>query len=129
MSKKKKVINVAYRKDSETFPDWMKYEVELLNDDGTTETIPAYGKDLQDALSRVVHDYKVHTVSKVVSKVPTFVWAVIWMFSIGISTIYIMNNQEIFGDWVGFAFIGVMLSISGISISISNWFRLKNRDK
>lgn len=129
MSKKKKVINVAYRKDSETFPDWMKYEVELLNDDGTTETIPAYGKDLQDALSRVVHDYKVHTVSKVVSKVPTFVWAVVWMFSIGISTIYIMNNQEIFGDWVGFAFIGVMLSISGISISISNWFRLKNRDK
>ena len=129
MSKKKKVINVAYRKDSETFPDWMKYEVELLNDDGTTETIPAYGKDLQDALSRVVHDYKVHTVSKVVSKVPTFIWAVMWMLSIGLSTIYIMNNQEIFGDWVGFAFIGVILSISGISISISNWFRLKNRDK
>lgn len=125
----KKVINVTYRKDSQTFPDWMKYEVELLNDDGSTEVIPAYGKDLQDALSRVVHDFKVQKVSKVVSKVPPFIWALLWIVSIGVSTIYIMDNQEIFGDWIGFTFIGVMLSITGISISISNWFRLKNTDK
>ncbi len=53
---KQKVINATYRKDSNTFPDWLKYEFELLNEDGTTTKIPAYGKDLQDALSRVVHD-------------------------------------------------------------------------
>jgi len=34
---KQKVINVTYRKDSETFPKWMKYEIEILNEDGTTE--------------------------------------------------------------------------------------------
>jgi hypothetical protein len=76
---KRKVINVTYRKDSETFPKWMKYEIELLNEDGTTEVIPAYGKDLQDALSRVVHDTKVEKVSKVVDKVPTFVWPITWI--------------------------------------------------
>lgn len=126
---KRKVINVTYRKDSQTFPDWMKYEVEILNEDGTTELIPAYGKDLQDALSRVVHDEKVEVVSKVVSKIPPIVWVLLWMLSIGMSTLYIMSNQEIFGDWVGFIFIGVILSISGIGVSISNWFNLKNRDK
>ena len=48
---KQKVIDVKYRKGSETFPDWLKYEVTILNEDGTTDLIPAYGKDLQDALS------------------------------------------------------------------------------
>lgn len=129
MSKKKKVINVAYRKDSETFPDWMKYEVELLNDDGTTETIPAYGKDLQDALSRVVHDSKVEKVAKVVDKIPTFVWPLIWILSLGGVVYYITTNSSIFGDWIGFAYIGGMLVVSGITLSISNWFNLKNRDK
>ena len=61
---KQKVINVSYRKDSQTFPEWMKYEIELLNEDGTTEKIPAYGKDLQDALSRVVHDFKVEKIEE-----------------------------------------------------------------
>jgi hypothetical protein len=126
---KRKVINVTYRKDSQTFPQWMKYEVELLNEDGTTELIPAYGKDLQDALSRVVHDEKVEVVSKVVNKVPTFIWPLIWLVVMAGSTVYIMENQQSFGDWVGFVYIGAMLVISGISISISNWFNLKNRDK
>ena len=48
---KQKVINVSYRKDSNKFEDWMKYEIEILNEDGSKELIPAYGKDLQDALS------------------------------------------------------------------------------
>jgi hypothetical protein len=65
---KQKVINVKYRKSSDKFPNWMKYEVTLMGEDGTTELIPAYGKDLQDALSRVVHDRKAE---KVVSKITT----------------------------------------------------------
>lgn len=126
---KRKAINVTYRKDSETFPQWMKYEVEILNEDGTTELIPAYGKDLQDALSRVVHDSKVEKVSKVVDKVPTFVWPLIWILSLGVVVSYITTNRSIFGDWIGFAYIGGMLVVSGITLSISNWFNLKNRDK
>ena len=61
---KRKVLNVSYRKDSDTFNDWMKYEVEILNEDGSIEKIPAYGKDLQDALSRVVHDSKVEKIER-----------------------------------------------------------------
>lgn len=126
---KKKVINVTYRKDSQTFPNWMKYEVTLLNEDGTTETIPAYGKDLQDALSRVVHDDRVVSVSKVVNKVPVFVWPLLWLGALLMSTIYFMGNQEVFGDFIGFAYVASMLVISGITLSISNWFSLKNKDK
>ena len=75
---KQKVINVTYRKDSQTFPKWMKYEVEILHEDGTTQLIPAYGKDLQDALSRVVHDDRVEKVEERVKRIPDLVWAILW---------------------------------------------------
>ena len=41
---KKKAIHVEYRKTSESFPDWMKYEVTILQEDGKTVKVPAYGK-------------------------------------------------------------------------------------
>jgi len=34
-----------------------------------------------------------------------------------------------FGDFIGFAYVASMLVISGITLSISNWFSLKNKDK
>ena len=126
MSKKKKVINVTYRKDSETFPKWMKYEIELLNEDGTTELIPAYGRDLQDALSRVVHDTKVEKVSKVVDKVPTFVWPLVWLAVMGWLGLRILEHQHEFGDWVGLIFIGSMLSVTLVTLGITKWFEKKN---
>ena len=75
---KQKVIDVSYRKDSGAFPDWMKYEITLLNEDGTEEKIPAYGKDLQDSLSRVAHDKKVEAVEKKVERAPG--WAFLYGF-------------------------------------------------
>lgn len=125
---KQKVINVTYRKDSETFPKWMKYEIELLNEDGTTELIPAYGKDLQDALNRVVHDNKVEKVSKVVDKVPTFVWPLVWLAVMAILGLRIIENQHKFGDWVGLMFIGSMVGITLVTLSITKWFEKKNRN-
>ena len=83
---KQKVISVEYRKDSNTFPDWMKYEVTILNEDGTTQVIPAYGKDLQDALSRVVHDKKVEKIEKKTKRIPDLVWVVLWFgYILGLS--------------------------------------------
>ena len=126
---KKKVIKVTYRKDSQTFPNWMKYEVTLLNEDGTQETIPAYGKDLQDALSRVVHDGRVVQVSKVVNKIPFFVWPFVWLFAVGGFSIYITSQHESFGDYVGWGYLIGMMLITLTTLSISNWFSLRNKDK
>lgn len=71
---KAKVIKVDYRKESESFPDWMKFEITLLNEDGSKEIIPAYGKDLQHALSRVVKSRKAETIKHKTSKIPVEVW-------------------------------------------------------
>ena len=125
---KQKVINVSYRKDSKEFEDWMKYEIEILNEDSTTELIPAYGKDLQDALSRVVHDKKVKKIEdKVMRKIPDNGWVIAWFLGMTLVTTSIYSN--IHSKYVGYYLIGGMALYVFSTLSISNWFQLKNKDK
>ena len=112
---KQKVTNVTYRKESESFPKWMKYEIELLNEDGSKEIIPAYGKDLQDALSRVVREKKVKTIEKHTEKVPMAVWLMLWFMYMGI---LIIGYYETSNHWI---FVGGLLGIMGVIGSL-NWF-------
>ena len=125
---KQKVINATYRKDSETFPDWLKYEVELLNEDGSIDKIPAYGKDLQDALSRVVHDQKVDKIEKQTKRIPDLVWVILWFgYILGwtMLTYEVSDNHK----FDGLFFIGGIALITGVTVWAKAWFRKRNRDR
>ena len=125
---KQKVINAEYRKDSNSFPKWMKYEVTILNEDGTTETIPAYGKDLQDALSRVVHDKKVEVIeNKFVRKIPETGWVFAWFLGMAFTEALLYHNVE--HKYAGGAIVLGLFLYTITSLSITNWFRLRNKDK
>jgi hypothetical protein len=120
---KAKVINVTYRKDSETFPKWMKYEIELLHENGKTEKIPAYGKDLQDALSRVVHDMKVEKLTNTVSKIPMWAWLVLWFSYLGaliIAWVETDNHWIILGGFVG---------ILAVILNLNWWGKIRNESR
>ena len=125
---KQKVINASYRKDSQTFPDWLKYEVELLNEDGTTEKIPAYGKDLQDALSRVVHDKKVVEVEQKAKRIPDVVWVVLWFgYMLGLVELtYIISPHNSFR---GIFFLGGIAVVTAGVLRAKSWFRMRNKDQ
>ena len=125
---KQKVINATYRKDSNTFPDWMKYEFELLNEDGTTIKIPAYGKDLQDALSRVVHDKKVVEVEKRTKRIPDLVWVVLWFGYILALADYSMSMWAD-NSIKSIVFLSGLTFITGLTLWAKTWFRLRNKDK
>lgn len=99
---KKKAIKVEYRKDSDSFPEWLKYEITILKEDGTTEKVPAYGKDLQDALSRVVHDQRVDKIKRVTQFIPTWFWMLIFMAFLSIITILSINNDQPLIMLIGF---------------------------
>ena len=121
---KQKVIDVKYRKESKTFPDWMKYEITLLNEDGSTEKHPAYGKDLQDALSRVVHDQKVTKVQTTTSKFPWWGWAIVWFIYIGGLAVYTSTSRDnglVFG-------VGMTLPVVLVTL-LNRWSIEKNKDK
>lgn len=120
---KQKVIDVHYRKDSNAFPEWMKYEITLLNEDGTEEKIPAYGKDLQDSLSRVVHDQKVERVEKKMERAPGWVWLVTWISYMGaVSSLAVEYSSP-------------LILAGGLSVAVLAglymqwWFRNRNIDK
>jgi hypothetical protein len=124
---KQKVINAEYRKDSSAFPDWMKYEVTILNEDSTTQKIPAYGKDLQDALSRVVHDKKVKQIEKKAKRIPDLVWAVLWfgyIFGWTMMTLQVSSNE-----YRGLLFLAGIALITSLTLRLKIWFRLRNRDR
>ena len=125
---KRKVLNVTYRKDSDTFSDWMKYEIEIMNEDGSKEKIPAYGKDLQDALSRVVHDAKVERLEERTKRIPDLVWIVLWF---GYILGWTMLTYEVsdYRKFDGLFFIGGIALITGITIWAKTWFRKRNKDK
>ena len=125
---KRKVINVTYRKNSNTFSDWMKYEIEIMNEDGSTEKIPAYGKDLQDALSRVVHDEKVERIEQRTKRIPDIVWVILWF---GYILGWTMLTYEVspYNKFNGLFFVGGIALISGITIWAKTWFRKRNKDK
>jgi hypothetical protein len=125
---KRKVLNVTYRKDSITFDDWMKYEIEILNEDGTIEKIPAYGKDLQDALSRVVHDEKVEKLEKKTKRIPDLVWVALWFGYILGWTVFTLKVSEP-GRFDGLVFVLGIGLITSFTLRAQAWFRKRNIDK
>lgn len=123
---KQKVIDVKYRKESKTFPDWLKYEVTILNEDGTTKKIPAYGKDLQDALSRVVHDQRVQKMEKTASIFPWWGWAVLWFAYIGGVAAVTYNSPANDSGWI----FGIGMIIPVVIVTLLNrWSIEQNKDK
>jgi hypothetical protein len=125
---KRKAIHAELRKESQTFDGWLKYEVTIQNEDGSTEKVPAYGKDLQDALSRVVHDEKVQKLEKRTKRIPDLVWAVLWF---GYMFGWTMLTYEVspYDKFDGLFFVGGIALITGVTVWAKSWFRKRNISK
>lgn len=124
---KRRAINATLRKESQNFKGWLKYEVEIQNPDGTTEMIPAYGKDLQDALSRVVHDEKVVKLEQKAKRIPDVVWVALWFgYILGWTLLTYEVSAEKFE---GAFFIGGLALVSAATIWAKTWFRRRNISK
>jgi hypothetical protein len=51
---RRKAIDAKLIGESKTSPGYFKYQFTILELDGTTQILPAYGKDMEDALERLV---------------------------------------------------------------------------
>lgn len=125
---KAKAIHAELRKESKKFEGWLKYEVTIQYPNGETEQVPAYGKDLQDALSRVVHDQKIEKIEKkFLSKISETGWVLAWFLGLAfaVSSIYYHVETEYAGWWI----IGMLFFYSFFTLSVNNWFQIRNKDK
>lgn len=125
---KRKAIHAELRKESQTFDGWLKYEVTIQNEDGSIEKVPAYGKDLQDALSRVVHDEKVVKIERRTKRIPDLVWAVLW-FGYMFGWILLTYEVSPYDKFDGLFFVGGIALITGITLWAKTWFRKRNISK
>ena len=124
--KRQKAIRAELRKESITFDGWLKYEVTIQNEDGTLETVPAYGRDLQDALSRVVHDKKVEKIAPKIKKIHPGFWAFLWFSALASTTYTVLKHSEKLGDYTGLIYLGTVGILTAFSLIILKWFNLKN---
>lgn len=125
----RKAIHAELRKESKSFQGWLKYEVTIKNPDGTLDIVPAYGKDLQDALSRVVHDDKIKRILPKISRVPLAVWVICWFSILAYITVQINKYHVELGDWIGLIYTSTIGLLTIATIAVSNWFSLRNKDK
>ena len=51
---RRKAVNCVMLEESKTSPGYFKYQITIREKDGTEHVVPAYGKDMQDAIERVI---------------------------------------------------------------------------
>jgi len=62
--KRRRAIDCKFVEKSKTSPGYLKYEITICESDGTTHTKPAYGVDMQDAISRLINKERTIKVEK-----------------------------------------------------------------
>jgi hypothetical protein len=60
MKSRRKAISAELVRESKDNPGYFRYNIEIEEVDGTRHTVPAYGKDMQDAISRLVWNERAH---------------------------------------------------------------------
>ena len=79
---RRKAIDCRLVEKSKTSPGFIKYEVTIEEKDGTIHKEPAYGKDMQDALSRLINSERTYNVEKRVMKNPS-IFFIAWVCIMG----------------------------------------------
>jgi hypothetical protein len=102
MKQRRKAIEGKLIGESKTSPGYFKYQFTILEVDGTTHEVPAYGKDMEDALERLVwvertekKPYNIMVISALLTiiVVPSIIAAItsnpIWVLgALGLATLY-----------------------------------------
>ena len=65
---KRKVVDCKLIKESNSYPGYFKYMVTIQEEDGSTSDHPTYGKDMQDAMRRLVRSEHANKMVSVVEK-------------------------------------------------------------
>ncbi|MDB4343515.1 hypothetical protein OAA15_00680 [bacterium] len=96
---KRKAIKCELARTSNSHPNYFKYIVTIEELDGTTHQVPSYGKDMQDAISRLVWTERgervVNTIDNTLTtETSTNLMVLMAMVSIAIPAIISYNLNE-----------------------------------
>lgn len=111
MKSRRKAVKAELLRESVDHPGYYKYKVTIQELDGTVHDVPAYGKDMQDAIERLVWTERIDKVTSAKGIMPLF--AVLLLGVVAVSgMIGVVKNNPL---WV----IGG-LGVAGAAMAISN---------
>jgi len=61
LKERRRAVHCDMVEPSKTSPGYYKYLITIREKDGSEHKVPAYGKDMQDAISRLVWNERAHT--------------------------------------------------------------------
>jgi len=91
---------------SKTSPGYLKYEVTIGEKDGTKHTQPVYGKDMQDALNRLLN---VELTGKVEKKLETNTGLIFFTWLLIMGTPAILFGSQDTPWYLAYTFGGIIL--------------------
>jgi hypothetical protein len=77
---RRRAIHCDLIEPSKTSPGYFKYQITIREKDGSEHVVPAYGKDMQDAIERLLWVERVGKVSNKKLTIPIFV--ILWLNTI-----------------------------------------------
>ena len=75
---KRRAIECKLERKSNSNPGYFKYNITIREKNGNVHTQPAYGVDMQDALSRLINTERTVKIEKKLERNP-FVFFLVWM--------------------------------------------------
>ena len=105
---RRRALNCTLIEKSKSHPKYFKYDVTIGEKDGTVYTQPAYGKDMQDAISRLI--WKERTV-KVERKAGAGTMFITWMVLMGVPAHFMEKTGSPIYLLYGFLGIGVIIGL------------------
>lgn len=72
-TERRRAIHAELVRESKDNPGYFRYNITIRELDGTTHVVPAYGKDMQDAIERLLWNERVGAVMDKKATIPIFV--------------------------------------------------------
>lgn len=113
MKTRRKAIDCTLIRESKDHPGYFKYQVTIQELDGTTHVVPAYGKDMEDALERLVWTERKDKVIKKKATTPILIAA--WLTTIIVPSIMAAIKNE--PTWIlGALGFSIVLALAAVQV-------------
>ena len=91
---RRKAIASKLIRKSKSHPNYFKYEITIQEKDGQLYSQPAYGKDMQDALSRLIWTERTTKVGRTISKLEVIWIFAAWLISLVVPTFLATHHNN-----------------------------------
>ena len=111
---RRRAIDCKLERRSQSNPGYCKYIVTICEKDGTVHKEPAYGKDMQDALSRLMNIERTVKIERKMEKNP-FIFFVVWM-SVMAAPVFIHGDITYTPWFILYMFVSFVLLFLGMGL-------------